>query len=475
MTVTANGRTARATKRKFGFITKQGRYISGDVLDRYAHKNAHKDESKQLTDRFDERYNADGLLPPLYNPELLAQLLEINTYHYGACKTKARDTAGLGWSLLPVAGSEPEESAPPEELLRFFRSLPMPLAIMLDRAQLDYEAIGWGALELVREGYDPQAPLATLAHVPAHTLRAHRDGNRYAQIRGTKKRWFKAAGEEIDVHQGTGQVYRQGQLAPEVRATEIAWWQNYTPRSDYYGLPDVMPALGALHGDLARRDFNIAFFDNYGVPAYAVTITGDFDEGDIDEDTGQSDLEAAIEEHFRELAKHPHSVITLSLPTRSDGQEVNIEFHPLSVDIKEASFRLFRQDNRDEILAAHRVPPYRAGIAETGSLGGSTAREATEIYKRSVIEPRQMILEAIIDLHVLQRGFEITGWHFKLADIDNSDAKQDMDLLGVLVDKGAAWPDEMRAHFAARFGLDPKRELPGAEAPAEESSEESAA
>jgi len=47
------------------------------------------------------------------------------------------------------------------------------------------------------------------------------------------------------------------------------------------------------------------------------------------------------------------------VPTMEGQGEVNIEFKPLSTEVKEASFRLFRQDNRDEILAAHGVPPYR--------------------------------------------------------------------------------------------------------------------
>ena len=117
-------------------------------------------------------------------------------------------------------------------------------------------------------------------------------------------------------------------LPPEDRASEVIWFVNYTPRSDYYGLPDVVPALGAVWGDIARRDYNIAFFDNYGVPAYAVFVTGNFDPGDIDED-GRTDMEKAIEEHFSELAKNPHSILILSIPTEGRDEEVKVEFQPL--------------------------------------------------------------------------------------------------------------------------------------------------
>ena len=73
----------------------------------------------------------------------------------------------------------------------------------------------------------------------------------------------------------------------------------------------------------------------------------------------------------------------------------------MSTDVKEASFRLFRKDNRDEVMIAHGVPGYRIGIIETGSLGGSTARESTEIYKRSVIDPRQVIIEETINQEII--------------------------------------------------------------------------
>src|SRR5690606_4544021 len=112
-----------------------------------------------------------------------------------------------------------------------------------------------------------------------------------------------------------------------------------------------------------------------------------------------------------------------------DGQNVKVEFQRLAVDVKEASFRLFRQDNRDEILAAHGVPPYRAGIAETGSLGGSTAVESTEIYKMSVIEPRQSILENLFNRYILRSAFDVTDWRWKLAEIDTRDERHDLDIL----------------------------------------------
>jgi capsid portal protein len=273
------------------------------------------------------------------------------------------------------------------------------------------------------------------------------------QKRGNQQIWFKSPEYPFDVHFKLGTDHGLGELNPEDRANELIWNTNYTPRSDYYGAPDIMPAIGAIHGDIARRDYNIAFFDNYGVPSYAVFITGDFDEGIVDEATGLTPLESEIQGHFDELAKNPHSALILSVPSRQGGGEVKIEFKPLSVETKEASFRLYRTDNRDEVLAAHGVPPYRAGIAETGSLGGSTAAESTEIYKDSVINPRQERWESLFNRYIVQ-SWEITEFEFKLIKIDTRDVKKELDVVGKLFDMGAMTPNQIIMHFGKQFGLE---------------------
>jgi len=442
--------------RPFGVVTKQGRLVRQDILEQYAMKS----ESKKLTpDSFSESYGAMNLVQPLYNPEALARLLELNTYHYRCCRTKARETAGLGWELKPTREEDGyEENENYRTLEEFFNNLPESVSTMFNKAMFDFESIGFGAIELARENDDPEGRPVLLEHIPAHTLRRHKDMKRFVQQRGNKKRWFKLVNYEYDVDFETGAEHPLGELEPERRATEILWLMNYTPRSDYYGLPDVIPAIGAIHGDLSRRDYNINFFDNYGVPAYAVFITGNYEDEEIldenGEPTGETVLEKEIEEHFEKVNKNPHSTLILSLPTRDREGEVKVELKPLAQETKEASFRLYRKDNRDEVLSAHGVPPYRAGIAEEGSLGGSTAKESTEIYKRSIIEPRQETLESLINQEVIIKGFEIDDWRFEFSEIDTTDQKHDLDICKGLFDLGAMTPNQIIRHFKDRFGLE---------------------
>lgn len=436
-------------RKPFGFVTKDGRFIRQDVLDGYAVKSS--ESSRKLVDAFAKSYVGHGLLQPLYNPEALARTLEVSTYHAIACLTKARDTVGQGWGLASVVDKPSEIQKAVVE--KFFAGLDTTLESTLERVMLDFEAVGYAAMELVREGYTHDGIPSYLGHIPVHTLRAHRDGNKYCQIRARKMRWFRAAGYEKDVHMDTGDEREPGALPEDERASELLWMVNYTPRSDVYGLPNHLPALGAIHGDIARRDYNIAFFANFGVPAYAVIVTGNFDPGDIGAD-GRSELERVIEAQFAELSKNPHSILILTVPTLDPESKINVHFEPLSTEIKEASFRLYRKDNRDEVLAAHGVPPYRAGIVETGSLGGNTARESTEIYKMSILRPRKRDLEGLINRWIMG-PLGVTDWRFDLREIDTVDEAHDLAMLTGIFKMGGISPNGIARHFADQYGTEP--------------------
>jgi PBSX family phage portal protein len=416
------------------YVLEDGEVISESYMDRYALKA----ESKKIpVDMFENEYDKSGLVTPLYNLEGLAQLLEINTYHYRAVKTKARDIAGLGWSIVPIDGVKHPSEEQKEKVKDFFMNCNPLLTIteINDRVMVDHEATGNGYFEIIRDENDL---IVGLEHIPSHTVRIHKDMKRYAQIRGNKKVWFKALGVEDDLDFETGEFYPKGELPSERKANEIMHIKNYTSRSDYYGLPDVVPSLSAILGDKESKEYNISFFENHAIPAYAVTVTG----ADLDENT-----EKAIRRFFQnDVKKNNHSTLVLTAKkSESDlsSEPIEIKFQKLSTEMKEASFRMYRQDNRDEILSAHGVPPYRAGITVEGSLGGSTAKESTEIYKQSIIKPKQEMLESRFNRFILQEGLGITDWKFKFNELDTRDEEKLINKLKTLFDIGAYSPNRI--------------------------------
>ncbi len=441
------------SRHPFCVVTKEGRVVRQDVLENYAIKTGGEETSRQMSaDRFSNLYGSEKLIQPLYNPETLAQVAELNPYHAKCCQVKARDTAGSGYEIKPMVDNPSEEQ---RKRIQDFLDLQINLTDVFYRHQYDLEVISYGALEIVREGHKADTPTRYIYHIPAHTLRRHQDEIRIAQVRAGKKRWFKIAGAEVDVDWETGQVSNYKSLAPDRRATEVLWSTLYSQRSDYYGIADIIPALGAVHGDTARRDYNLNFFDNFGIPAYAVFITGDYDPGPVDEETGRTELEDAIRTHFQDLSSNPHSTLILTIPAREGGAgDVKIQFQPLAIDVKDASFRLFRKDNRDEVIIAHGVPAYRIGVMETGALGGNFASEATKIYKDSVISPRQEVLENLLNYHVFTGSMQITDWRFKFADVNSDDQERDITIMEKLFDMGAVRIRDVIQLYGDRFGLE---------------------
>jgi len=436
------------------YVMEDGEVLSQSYMDSYILKQKDDGSNQIPSDSFDKTYSGNGLVEPIYNLEALAQLLEINTFHYRAVKTKARDIAGLGWSLVPKEGVEnPNQNE--REIIKEFLENCNPsntFTEVLDMVMVDHEATGNGYFEIIRD-LKSQA-LVGLEHIPAHTMRAHLDMERYVQMRGRKKVWFKKFGIDKDVNKDTGDTSTGGSLEIEQRATEILHIKNYTSRSDYYGVPDILPALGALLGDKERQEYNTSFFENHAIPAYAVTVSG----ADLDEDT-----ERDIKKFFQQdVKKANHSTLVLTAkPSEGeyDSPPVEFNFQALSTDTKEASFRMFRQDNRDEILSAHGVPSYRAGITSEGLMGGSSAEETTEIYKQSVVKPKQEVLESRINRFILQSGLEIKDWKFVLNEIDVRDEDREVDRLAKLFKMGYYSPNMIREERGDERIEDPNMDM----------------
>ena len=65
-------------------------------------------------------YDKTGAKEPPYNLDALAYFLEINTWHFRCCKTKAIVTAGLGYDFVVPEGVENADPDHKTALQRFF-------------------------------------------------------------------------------------------------------------------------------------------------------------------------------------------------------------------------------------------------------------------------------------------------------------------------------------------------------------------
>jgi len=438
--------------------TDRGRLVRPGILEKYSIKSSNNGSQQIPEDPFTSTYGARGIVEPLYNPTQLVTLTEVNVYHNRCCKQKALDVAGSGFSIQPTTKGKGSE-ANKKKLEDFFKNR-VPHGTWQKAAQ-DFEEVGYAGIELVRYNNNPKAEPKTAVYIPAHTFRIHKDKTKFLQERGTGKVWFKNIEYEGEIDSNTGDSFNtDAPQSPEAlgrRANELLYLTNHTARSDYYGFPDSIPAIPTMYGEQGRATYNVAFFENYGIPTYAITITGDFDEGERDETSGLTLLEEQLQEQLQSIQENPHSTMVISIPSR-DGLEksnVGVEFQPLSTETKDASFRLYRMDNRDEVITAHGMDPYRIGVMQAGSLGGNTAIESKKNYKNGVIQPRQQLWEDAINRYIVEGAFGITDYRFVFNPIDLEDEESDLAIMKDLFQMAAVTPSQLIKTFGERFGLEP--------------------
>jgi PBSX family phage portal protein len=389
-------------------------------------------ESKQL--KSDAQYMTEHDLVPLpFEVAGLLTIMENCAFFDKAVRQIARDVVGQGFDLdlkdeadkteeeptaapelgpdgLPAAAVPPPAPVEDPERKRILEFLEDPneedetLEEIFEAAIIDYNTIGWMTLEV---GRDDEAKVNMIIHIPAHTIRVHREGQRYCQIRGTDRIWFKKFGLEDDIDARTGQPLKKGDEAN--KANEMIFKRLYYPRSSWYGAPPILSAVGAVKALIGIRDYNLAFFENYGIPAALVTITGEWEDDSVTAISNFIDTEI-------KGSNNQHKTVVLNPP--EDGK---VEWEPLVVEIKEGHFKLYTKNLRDEILVCYCMPPYRIGIAEQGSLGGSTASESTRIYIDSTVNPIKLLTGRIITKKLIQAGLKNDTYEFWWGEVDTRD------------------------------------------------------
>ena len=429
-------------------------------LDKHAMKaQVDYDGSKQV---IDEQFKAGThILEPKYNPYDLVQLLDLYTYHAACVDAVAVDASGIDYTLKPVEGIEPIEA----EKDRFTEMLEMckpSINNNLQKLVFDRRAIGYGALELIRETTSDSEP-KKLKHIPAQTLRRHADTKRVVHVTPAgKKVWYVIYGKnyvdngnKVDVHADTGAFHPYNSLAPHERANELLWTMEYAPGTDYYGRPPIISALGSISSDISAVRYNNSFFQNYGMPKFAITVTGDFADYDVDPEDPEYDvtqtLKYKISQQIKEVIRNPHSAICITIPSEGEEGNVNLDITPLSVQTEEGHFRMLRKDTRDEVLHAHHVDPSRLGIYDAGSLNGSNSDNTRASYKYGTVAPIKAEIEDLINL--IGDELDCTSWRFSIEEVAPIDYTKNLSLAEFLFQRGAMTIKELIDNFGGKFGL----------------------
>ena len=429
-----------------GYICNDGQYLNKGEMESYKKQESggltqSEKSSAQLREQVIGVFQQAGIIyEPPYNLEYMMLLMEKNTTHYRCVHQKATDVTAQGWYLEPIVDIERASQEQKERLTHFIENCNPEDDILdiVEKTWIDYGSCGNGFIEAVRSSSNNE--LLALYHSPAHTMRVGKYGL-YYQIRDLNRVAFRRfdTGFEVAVSKMKGicKDLTSSQM-PKLPRTEMIHFKNYTPRSSYYGLPDYLPAMGAIVGDLSASQYTLDFFENHAIPEYAVIVKG----GKV-----TTEVKNTIETYFKsEFKTGAHKTLILGVADKN----VEIIFEPLAVEIKDASFLLYRKANKLEIATAHGVPPFKVNVIETANIGTGTGESQLDNYKFSVIAPSQRKIENKLN-KVFQEGLDITDWAFRLNDYDIADELTDSQIIERLIEKGVMTVNEARA----RIGKEP--------------------
>lgn len=376
-------------------------------------------------DNFGECYSSGSVYrPPLVFKNLKVFSIE-NPYHE-QCMNVICDDCFTDYEIVPVDKRGLPINTDNKKLTRsdkilydFFDSCNSDFLQMCKDYLLDFQNFSFANLELVR---NRKGEPSKLNHMPSEYLRIARklseqidtDGKYMLQIVNTHERIFKVFDENAPTY-----------LEPHTSnpMTEVLYLNSYSPNGGKYGIPGWVPAIKSLVGMDKVAEYNINFFNNEAVPRFAVICEG----GKLDEATKKT-----IATYFKKDLKgsaNAHKTLVLSTP-----KGCTVTLKPLAVDIKDGSFKIYRKDCRDEIISAHRVPPHRLQIIDTGSSGSlspGTLFELNKVYKYSVVEPFQKKVANKLN-ELIRYGFGITDRIIQFKPLDIGEEKERADTMRIV-------------------------------------------
>lgn len=346
--------------------------------------------SKKIEDPDVTGYAMFEVVEPPYNMDYLSRIYEISSPHHAACDAKVSNTVGLGYDLLETSATknkieeiDDDDSAKLNFLRRKISRAKSDLFELIDamnedesftetmkKIGTDYESTGNAYMEIGRK---VDGAIGYVGHVPSSNVRVRRIRDGFIQIVNNKIVFFRNYGDQSTTDP-TGH---------DSRPNELIHFKKYTPTNNYYGVPDIIPALTALAGDEFASKFNLDYFENKAVPRYIVVVKG----ARLSDESQRKLLE-----FFQTgLKGKNHRSLYIPLPADDGQSKTEFKMEPVEAGIQDSSFKNYRIENRDEILMAHRVPVTKVSMG--GGVSLAAARDADKNFREQVTKPTQDYFE----------------------------------------------------------------------------------
>ena len=383
---------------------------------------------------FRNAYGLFDVITPPWNLYELASFYDTSFANHAAIDAKVENIVGLGYefkvskrTMLKLEASEPKTAENARrrierakiELTDWLESLndEDSFTTTMEKVFTDLQATGNGYLEI---GRTVRGDIGYVGHIPSTTMRVRRLRDGFVQVIGNKVVYFRNFA-----------ATNPNPLGTDARPNEIIHFKEYSPLNTFYGVPDIMSAIGSLHGDQLASQYNIDYFQNKATPRYVVTLKG-------------AKLSAEAEDKmFRFLQTglkgQNHRTLYIPLPGDSDTNKVEFKMDPVENGIQEASFKEYRKQNRDDILVAHQVPLSKIGGGDSSAIAAALAQDRT--FKEQVARPAQRDLEKMINKIVKEKTDIL---EFKFNELTLTDEIAQSQIIERLVKTQVMMPNEGR-------------------------------
>ncbi len=342
-------------------------------------------------------YGLFDVITPPWNLYELANYYDTSFANHAAIDAKVENIVGLGYdfhisdrTLLKLEDSTDDAAKTRAtkriqkakiEMRDWLESLNSDESFthVMEKIVTDLESTGNGYMEI---GRTVAGEIGYIGHIPSTTMRVRRLRDGYVQIIGQKVVYFRNFGAK-----------NPNPVTGDPRPNEIIHFKSYSPLNTYYGIPDIMSAISALHGDQLASQYNIDYFANKATPRYIVTLKG-------------AKLSSEAEDKLfkflqTSLKGQNHRTLYIPLPGDNDQNKVEFKMEPIENGVQEASFNEYRLRNRDDILVAHQVPLSKIGGGDSAAIAAALAQDRT--FKEQVARPAQRNIEKMLSKIIRER------------------------------------------------------------------------
>lgn len=238
----------------------------------------------------------------------------------------------------------------------------------MDAAATDFSVFANAYLHLHRNWF---GEVVRCSHLPAINMRRLKEPGRY------------------------GLILANGQIH-EFEEGEVFHFKNYDVAQSIYGKPRY---LGAIQSMLLNEDatlFRRRYYKNGAHMGYVFYTSG----ADLEKDD-QVKIRTAIEGskglgNFRNMYLH--------IP---GGDAKAVQILPVGDFSSKDELEAIKNLSRDDMIAAHRVPPIMANVIPTNTAGFGDIEKFDRVYEKNEIEPVRTLLQDVNT--VLKPGLRI-GW-----------------------------------------------------------------